>query len=309
MGIDTHWRYAARMTECLFHSHHPVCPECGSTSIGTFAQGFGGYPPGGGFGGGGGPGLRCQMGHDIAPGASYCAQGHPVALDAMQFDPHQHQQQPQHQQHFGPPPGQFAPPPGPPGFPGYPPPQQQPYPGFDPNAQFAPPPPQPYGQQGGPGYAPPQQHGAPPMGGGYAPPQAQQPYAPPPPQGAPQPAYEPPPAQPANLPPNALRGFLVAYQSNAGGEFWPLTGGRHTIGRANSGEQLDIPLADATISSKHAAITVDVPTNTVTVEDRGSTNGTYVNDEHIGYSGRRDLRDGDRVRFGGFSTIVKIVSR
>jgi pSer/pThr/pTyr-binding forkhead associated (FHA) protein len=147
--------------------------------------------------------------------------------------------------------------------------------------------------------------------GGYAPPpgpQAQYSAPPGPGQQGQQP-YEPPPVQPANLPPNALRGFILAFQTNAAGEFWPLTGGRHTIGRANSGEQLDIPLADATISSKHAAINVDVATNTVTVEDRGSTNGTYVNDEHIGYSGRRDLRDGDRVRFGGFSTIVKIVSR
>ncbi len=41
----------------------------------------------------------------------------------------------------------------------------------------------------------------------------------------------------------------------------------------------------------------------------GSTNGTYVNEEHIGLNGRRDLRDGDKLRFGGYTTIVKIVSR
>ncbi len=35
--------------------------------------------------GGGAPGARCQLGHDIAPGASYCPQGHPIALDQMQF--------------------------------------------------------------------------------------------------------------------------------------------------------------------------------------------------------------------------------
>src|ERR1019366_4096129 len=34
---------------------------------------------------GGAPVARCQMGHEIAPGASYCAQGHPIALDQMQF--------------------------------------------------------------------------------------------------------------------------------------------------------------------------------------------------------------------------------
>ena len=56
---------------------------------------------------------------------------------------------------------------------------------------------------------------------------------------------------------NALRGFLVSYQSNTQGDFWALNGGRKTIGRANSGEQVDIPLSDATISSRHAAIVVD----------------------------------------------------
>ena len=45
------------------------------------------------------------------------------------------------------------------------------------------------------------------------------------------------------------------------------------------------------------------------VEDTGSTNGTFVNEEHIGFNGKRELRDGDKVRFGGFSTIVKIVGR
>jgi hypothetical protein len=34
-----------------------------------------------------------------------------------------------------------------------------------------------------------------------------------------------------------------------------------------------------------------------------------VNDEHIGVNGRRELRDGDRLRFGGFTTTVKIIGR
>src|SRR6202035_2644741 len=42
--------------------------------------GFGGPPPAFGAAPGQGP-SRCQMGHEIAPGASYCAQGHPLALD------------------------------------------------------------------------------------------------------------------------------------------------------------------------------------------------------------------------------------
>jgi pSer/pThr/pTyr-binding forkhead associated (FHA) protein len=50
-------------------------------------------------------------------------------------------------------------------------------------------------------------------------------------------------------------------------------------------------------------------TGTIAVEDTSSTNGTFVNDEHIGFNGRRELRDGDRVRFGGLTAVVKIIGR
>jgi len=109
--------------------------------------------------------------------------------------------------------------------------------------------------------------------------------------------------------PNALTGFLVSFESNPSGDFWPLQGGRVVLGRANSGESVDVPLADATISSRHAALDVDAIGNRVTVEDTGSTNGTFVNDEHVGFNGRRELRDGDRLRLGGYTTIVKVITR
>src|SRR4051794_5570234 len=50
-------------------------------------QGGFGQPPPNAYGAPPGQGapLRCQMGHDIAPGASYCPHGHPIALDAMPF--------------------------------------------------------------------------------------------------------------------------------------------------------------------------------------------------------------------------------
>jgi pSer/pThr/pTyr-binding forkhead associated (FHA) protein len=52
---------------------------------------------------------------------------------------------------------------------------------------------------------------------------------------------------------------------------------------------------------------VDATAGTVVVEDTGSTNGTFVNEEHIGFNGKRELRDGDKIRFGGFTTIVKVI--
>ncbi len=265
----------------------------------------------------GGQVARCQLGHEIAQGASYCAQGHPIALDAMQFanDPNAYarQQQQQLQQQQAAPQGYGAPAAAPGlgfGAPqGFPPPQPQAY-QPPPQPQYAPPQPQQY--------APPQ----PPQQQAYAPPQ---PYAPPAPapQGVFQPAAVPPPgAQPQYVPPPAptndarpeppagtkmLRGFVVSFQTNPGGDFWPLGTGRVTVGRSNAGEPAEIALADATISSRHAVFVVDAAS--IVVEDTASTNGTYVNEEHIGQNGRRELRDGDRVRFGGFTTLVKILGR
>jgi hypothetical protein len=253
------------------------------------------------------PGARCQMGHDIAPGASYCAQGHPIALEQMQFN----------SDAYGGAPGGYVPPPqggfgAPPPGPAYGAPPGAPQPMFAPPPQggFAPPP-QAYGAPvAAPGFgAPPPQPGFPPPG---------QPGFGPPPAPAPAPGFGPPPAGfPASpndtsrdaVPAKIVRGFLVAYGANPSGDFWPLTGGRLTIGRLGGADGIDISLQDPTISSRHAALAVDGPTGTVTVEDTGSTNGTFVNDEHIGFNGRRELRDGDRVRFGGFTTIVKVIGR
>jgi hypothetical protein len=274
------------------HAPPPAGPTYGSA---------GAPPPGPPFGGPtaaspGGYGVappvaRCQLGHEIAPGASYCAQGHPIALDQMQFanDPYGL--------------NNYGQPPPPPQMPGARPPSAY---GTPPPPGYGAPPPPPYNAPPPAAYA--SAYGAPlPQGGGSAPPA---PYAPPPPPpygnpGPPQPGPGFSPEPPAKV----LRGFLVAYGTNAAGDFWPLTGGRLTVGRFGTGDGLDIPLQDPTISSRHATMVIDAATGMVNVEDTGSTNGTFVNDEHIGYGGRRELRDGDRIRFGGFTTIVKVIGR
>lgn len=237
--------------------------------------------------------ARCQLGHDISPGASYCVQGHPIALEGVQF--------------AGPGAGQagYGGPPQAGPQAGYGPPQGQPYAAPQGYAQPAPPPPF------GGGYPQPGQG----YGGGQGPfPGSASPV----PQPLPGYAAPPPVAASIDAPPTAaspqgaiklLRGFLVSFQATPAGDFWPLYVGRHTVGRANSGESLDVPLADATISSKHAVLVLDAMTGSILVEDTGSTNGTFVNDEHLGFNGRRELKDGDRLRFGGFNTIVKVVAR
>ena len=82
-------------------------------------------------------------------------------------------------------------------------------------------------------------------------------YAPPP---APQASYADETSPDRQLAPGTkqLRGFLVTFQSNPAGDFWPLSTGRTTVGRANAPEPADVPLADATISSRHAAFNVDL---------------------------------------------------
>lgn len=128
----------------------------------------------------------------------------------------------------------------------------------------------------------------------YAPPSA---YAPPPPQmGA-----QPPPAQNVKER-RALAGFLVSYQDDALGKFWPLWQGKNGVGRADTGQKVDIEIAHGTTSTHHATIECDP--QRFLLSDLGSTNGTFHNEEAIGFQGKRDLHDGDKIRFGGYSVMV-----
>ncbi|MCU0655393.1 MAG: FHA domain-containing protein [Polyangiaceae bacterium] len=106
-------------------------------------------------------------------------------------------------------------------------------------------------------------------------------------------------------------GFLVTYQSDTYGQFWPLYAGRNLVGRAGAADGLDIEINDPHTSSVHAALHVDSGTRSCVIEDLGSTNGTFYNDESapLGAQGRRDLRDNDRVKLGGIGLVVKIVPR
>lgn len=137
----------------------------------------------------------------------------------------------------------------------------------------------------------------------YAPPPP-----PPPPGGGPVPQAPPPSAGKDTGARRALAGFLVSYQDDALGKFWPLWQGKNSIGRADTGQKVDIEIAHGTTSTHHAAIECD-PQRFVLC-DLGSTNGTFHNEEAIGFQGKRDLRDGDKIRFGGFSVmVVNVVSR
>jgi len=92
----------------------------------------------------------------------------------------------------------------------------------------------------------------------------------------------------------ALRFISGKYQ---GGEF-PLRPNREIIiGRSSD---LDMVLVEDMVSRKHAKISTDQ--NVVTIQDLGSTNGTFVNGEKVR---KADLKDGDRILIG--TSIIKIV--
>jgi pSer/pThr/pTyr-binding forkhead associated (FHA) protein len=92
-----------------------------------------------------------------------------------------------------------------------------------------------------------------------------------------------------------LRFISGKYQ---GGEF-PLRPNREIIvGRSSD---LDLVLVEDMVSRKHAKIVTD--TKGVSIQDLGSTNGTFVNGEKVR---KVDLKDGDRILVG--TSIIKLVA-
>lgn len=155
----------------------------------------------------------------------------------------------------------------------------------------------------------------------YAPPPPPPPggYGPPPPIGAPPPQPPVGPQSSVVMAPGLaqnevsqerrpLAGFLVSYQDDPLGKYWTLWQGKNSVGRAETGQKVDIEIAHGTTSTHHATIECD-PQRFI-LSDLGSTNGTFHNEEAIGFQGKREVRDGDKIRFGGFSVmVVNVVSR
>jgi pSer/pThr/pTyr-binding forkhead associated (FHA) protein len=80
------------------------------------------------------------------------------------------------------------------------------------------------------------------------------------------------------------------------GEF-TLTEGTHVVGRQ---EGVAIVISDRQVSRNHAAITVQ--NGRVTIEDRASANGTFVNGERL--TSPRTLKAGDQLKFGDVQLVL-----
>jgi pSer/pThr/pTyr-binding forkhead associated (FHA) protein len=94
-----------------------------------------------------------------------------------------------------------------------------------------------------------------------------------------------------------LSGFAIVVEKGPRtGMTYLLRDGNTTVGRS---PESDIFLNDVTVSRHHCRFLTKGPN--LTVEDSGSTNGTYVNDERVDAA---ELSAGDEVIIGRFHFVV-----
>jgi pSer/pThr/pTyr-binding forkhead associated (FHA) protein len=104
-----------------------------------------------------------------------------------------------------------------------------------------------------------------------------------------------------------LAGFLVSYEGDERGTFWPIYQGQNALGRRGAAAGLQIEIDHPTTSSRHAVLYASARPARLKIEDTGSTNGTFVREQQLERGQRVEARDGDTVRFGGFATVIKLV--
>jgi FHA domain-containing protein len=138
---------------------------------------------------------------------------------------------------------------------------------------------------------------------------------------APEPTHAPEPApaaaapQPAAAAPPSFKVKLKIVRGGRQGHEFPLEGGNNLVGRwdpeTGAFPEVDLEADDpeAKISRKHALIRLEGAS--ITVEDIGSLNGTYVNRQpRLAPGTPHDLKDGDEIIVGKtfFKVIVEPVS-
>lgn len=98
-----------------------------------------------------------------------------------------------------------------------------------------------------------------------------------------------------------LEGFLVSYQLNKYGDFFPLYMGKNFIGRSQNN---DIRVDDASVSSEHALILFRG--EKILIEDKLSVNGTFINASTESID-RSELKDNDLLKFGKVLFKLKVI--
>ena len=92
---------------------------------------------------------------------------------------------------------------------------------------------------------------------------------------------------------------LIVQNGKQAGKTIPVSAAKFSIGRA---EDCQLRVQSNLISRKHCTILTEE--GVASVEDCGSTNGTFLNDERI--TGRHELHSGDRLRVGMLGLEVQL---
>jgi pSer/pThr/pTyr-binding forkhead associated (FHA) protein len=131
--------------------------------------------------------------------------------------------------------------------------------------------------------------------------------APPGPGPQPQPGAPVDPEHVGPEAPRVLAGFLVSFEGNDLGTFWPIYQGSNLVGRKDASDGLNLEIDHPTTSSRHANLLASARPARLKIEDLGSTNGTFYKEEKLAPGTRVEVDDGDQIRFGGYTVLVKLV--
>lgn len=100
-------------------------------------------------------------------------------------------------------------------------------------------------------------------------------------------------------------GFLVSVSRSEVGEYWVLRQGQNTIG---SGDSCNICLPESSVSNVHAVLAIhrnpgDGNKLSVGILDKGSSNGTFVNGNYIGFNPCH-CQTLDRLKIGNYELVL-----
>lgn len=100
-------------------------------------------------------------------------------------------------------------------------------------------------------------------------------------------------------------GFLVSVSRTDEGEYWIIRQGQNRIG---SGDSNEIKLAESLVSDNHAVIAVhrnpgDGNRLNVGIIDKGSSNGTFVNGNYIGFTACQ-VKNMDKIQIGNYDMLL-----
>lgn len=102
-------------------------------------------------------------------------------------------------------------------------------------------------------------------------------------------------------------GFLISVSRTEEGEYWVLRQGQNLIG---SGGSCNIVLPEASVSGVHAVLAIHRNPNdgnkiSIGIIDKGSSNGTFVNENYIGFNPWQ-CKNLDKIKIGNYELLLML---